>query len=172
MIAGTGSGMVKAALLAAALVLPAAATAGGAPGSTVRLTLAGVPANLGAARACPDGQTRLPIVDAGGRRVGSSLVCVVEARKTERAGYAVGTIVEKVVETDVLPSGGIRSRATYVFNFASADGSLARVSMRGTVTGGTGRYADARGSISGTGWQKARDKGCQRIRLTIRLRSS
>jgi hypothetical protein len=169
MIAGTGSGMVKAALVGGMLALVVAAGAVGAAGRTVRLTLAGVPANLGAAHGCPDGRTRLPIVGAGGRRVGSSLVCVLEASKTERAGFAVGTIVEKVVETDVLPAGSVRSRATYVFNFTEADGSLARVSMRGTVTGGTGRYADARGTISGTGWQKVEDTGCQRIRLTIRL---
>jgi hypothetical protein len=171
MIAGTGSVMVKAALFAGALALFAAAgAAGGADVRTVRLTLAGVPANLGAAHGCPDGRTRLPIVGAGGRRVGSSLVCVLEARKTERAGFVVGTIVERVVETDVLRTGSIRSRATYVFNFVEADGSLARVSMRGTVTGGTGSYADARGSISGTGLQKVQDTGCQRIRLAIRLR--
>jgi hypothetical protein len=161
---------VLATLVAATLAALLAAAAGGAAGRTVRLTLAGVPANLGAAPGCPDGRTRLPIVSTGGRPVGSSRLCVLEARKTERAGFVVGTIVEEVVETDVLRGGSIRSRATYVFDWVEADGSLARVSVRGTVTGGTGRYAGARGSIAGAGLQKVGDTACQRIRLSIRLR--
>ena len=163
--------MVKATLLVATLPLLVSVGAGAARQSTLPLTLAGTPANLAATPGCPGGRTSLPIVARGGRRIGSSLVCVGEARKTERPGFAVGTILEKVVETDVLRAGSIRSRATYTFRFVRPDGSLARVTIRGSVVGGTGRYAGARGSTRGAGYATSQgDLYRQRIKIAIELR--
>ena len=163
--------MVKAAAATIALALVASTGAGAVRRPTLSLTLAGAPANLAATPGCPGGRTSLPIVGRGGRRIGSSLVCVGEARKTERPGFAVGTIVEKVVETDVLRGGSVRSRATYTFRFVRPDGSLARVTISGAVVGGTGRYAGARGSMRGAGYATSQDDVYrQRIKLAIQLR--
>ena len=71
----------------------------------------------------------------------------------------------------MLLAGSIRSRATYEFRFVRKDGSLARVTIRGPVTGGTGRYAGSSGSVRGEGHASSvSDVYRQRIALAIRLR--
>ena len=54
------------------------------------------------------------------------------------------------VMTFTLPKGTIRANVNIVQRF-SADGAHARQTLTGKVTGGRGRYANARGAVSGGG---------------------
>jgi hypothetical protein len=64
-----------------------------------------------------------------------------------------------------LARGTIRARVAVVQRFR-ADGAHARQKVTGTVTGGTGRYAGARGTISGGGSVVDRRDGLGRVSLS------
>jgi hypothetical protein len=100
-------------------------------------------------------------------RIGTSTICVLEASKTERPGYSIGSVTERVIERDSFRRGTIVSRSTYFFRWIARDGSLAKATISGRVTGGTGRYVGARGTISGTGLQR---NGRQQLVFVVRLR--
>lgn len=136
-----------------------------APSQIVTFTIDARPVVIDAAvgvAPCQDGRTRVAIRSPGG----SSSLCHLFTSKTTTSGFDPKTIVDRVIETDALPGGTIISRATYTFRFAR-DGLRATVSIRGVVLRGTGRYAGARGAVSGGGTQT---NGRQRLTIAIRSR--
>lgn len=68
-----------------------------------------------------------------------------------------------------LARGTIRARVAVVQRFRT-DGVHARQTLTGVVTGGTGRYASARGTISGGGSVVDRRAGLGRVSLAYVLR--
>jgi hypothetical protein len=115
---------------------------------------------------CPQGRTRIPIAAESGRRIGVAHVCVLTIRKIEDSGGHLQRIVQTVLETDSLPSGAIVSKQTQTFAIAS-DLRHSTAVFRGRVLRGTGRYAHARGTLSGGGPTAA---GVADWRITVRLR--
>jgi hypothetical protein len=130
-----------------------AATASSRPASTLRYRLVGreiaLPTNVDSGP-CPQGRTRIPIVAESGRRIGAAHVCVLTIQKFEDSGGNLRRIVQTVLETDSLPTGAIVSKQAQTFVFV---GDLRRstADLRGRVLRGTGRYAHARGTLSGGG---------------------
>jgi hypothetical protein len=152
--AATTAGQALATMLAIGVGFFAVASAVASSSATViRVHLAGfgkpVPTTIGSG-SCPQGRTVIPIELISGRWIGTSRVCVFTIEKTDLPGYGVRRIVQTVVETDSLPGGTIVSRQTQVFRFAR-DQRHTTASFMGRVVDGTGRYKDARGSVSGGG---------------------
>ena len=152
------------ALLASAL---AAATATGAPASskTLRYHLAGTAWELGVSADCPDGSVRYGIVNGDGNAVGTATICVLFSSRSDGTGGSV-VVTERVVETDAFARGWLKTRSTYVYR-TPAHGRTANISVRGTVAGGTRRYAGARGTVTGAGSLRGRSID---VALTVRLR--
>ena len=131
--------------------------------ATVVFTVAGkgVVTDAGVGRRpCPNG--RYVVAIAGG---GSSSICVVAISKRDAPGYVVRRITQRVVATDRLRGGTIVSRQSQTFSFRR-DGRVASVGCRGTVVGGTGRFAGSRGTIVGRGRQV---DGRLRVRFVVSL---
>ncbi len=148
--------MTARAAIAALLLALAAVSPSGAASSaqTISFRIASAPKNLGSSSACRDGLTKTRVLSASGKRLGTSTLCVLRASKTDRPGYAIGSVTMDSLETDALRGGTIVSRATHVFRWIARDGSLSRVTIRGQIVRGTGRYAGARGTIAGSGLQR------------------
>jgi hypothetical protein len=70
--------------------------------------------------------------------------------------------------TFVLPHGTLRARVRIVQRFR-ADGAHARQTVTGTLTGGSGRYAGARGTIRGGGSVVDTGAGLGRLDLEYRI---
>lgn len=114
---------------------------------------------------CPQGRTVIAIASASGVRIGTAHVCVLTIEKTDLPNYGVRRIVQTVLETDSLPGGTIVSRQTQSFLFAR-DQRHSTASFRGRVVGGRGRYARARGTVSGRG---PAVEGAADYAVTVRL---
>lgn len=74
-------------------------------------------------------------------------------RKVDTPRGGPRQIVQTVIETDTLPGGTITSRQTQTIDFATdqSESIETTATFTGTVIGGTGQYANARGTISGGG---------------------
>ena len=121
--------------------------------TTVRFRLLGFGTPLPTAidsGSCPQGRTVITIASASGARIGAAHVCVLTIQKTDLPNYGVRRIVATVLETDSLPGGTIVSRQRQSFLFAR-DQRHSTASFRGRVVRGTGRYAHAKGMVSGGG---------------------
>ena len=154
-------------LVALAYVLLIGSSAGAATSlESVSFRVEGRHTIIGIDSTCPDGLSRVKLVSSAGARLGYSRHCVLEVSKTERVGYAVGSVSERVLEWDVLPAGTIVSETVYLFRWLDRAGSLALVHASGRVVGGTGQYQDARGRVSGWGIQR---DGRQRLAIAVRL---
>jgi hypothetical protein len=149
----------------------ALAAAAAAPSSTslVSYRLVGLgkplPAQIGSGP-CRQGRTSFVIAGSSGRRVGTAHLCVLTIAKVEDSRGVLRRIVQTVREIDSLPTGAIVSRQRQVFTF-SRDGRRSSAGFRGRVAGGTGRYARARGTLSGGG---PTVDGVANWRITVRLR--
>ena len=98
--------------------------------------------------------------------MGTDFVCVLTIEKDEDSDGHLRRITQTVRETDSLPAGSILSRQTQVFAF-SRDGRRSSAAFRGRVVRGTGRFARARGTLSGGG---PIVDGVADWRVTVRLR--
>jgi hypothetical protein len=78
------------------------------------------------------------------------------------------TMHSKGVMTFAWRSGTLRVRVTVTQVFA-ADGVHAKQSVVGRITGGTGKYAHAHGTLSGGGSVIDRRSGLGRVRLAYKL---
>lgn len=65
-------------------------------------------------------------------------------------GYGLRRIVQTVLEIDSLPGGTIVSRQTQTILFARNQRRTTAI-FRGRILSGTGRYANARGTVRGGG---------------------
>jgi hypothetical protein len=152
-----------------ALGLLLAAAAAASSTSTVSYRLVGrgkpLPAQIGSGP-CPQGRTSIAIAGRSGARVGTASVCVLTIERVEDSSGHLGRITQTVRETDSLPAGAIVSRQTQVFAF-SRDGRRSSAVFRGRVVRGTGRFAGARGALSGGG---STFDGVADWRMTVRLR--
>ena len=97
--------------------------------------------------------------------MGTASVCVLTIEKAEDSEGHLRRITQTVRETDSLSAGSILSRQTQLFAF-SRDGRRSSAAFRGRVVGGTGRYARARGTLSGGG---PTTDGVADWRITVRL---
>jgi hypothetical protein len=124
-----------------------------ASATTLRLHLVGfgtaVP-TASSAGPCLQGVTEIRILTAAQLQVGTARVCVLTIEKLDQPGWGVRRIVQNVIERDSLPAGTIVSRQTQTIWFAR-DQKHTTAIFRGTITGGSGRYADARGTVAGGG---------------------
>ena len=112
---------------------------------------------------CPDGFTVIPIVSAGGARVGSLSECDKEASKLDKTNWGVRKTHAVLLGTYRLSGGSIRTREQRTFVFAR-DQLHTQGYFTGTIIGGTGRYVNAKGVVSGGG-----PSAGNRARWTVRL---
>jgi hypothetical protein len=94
---------------------------------------------------CPQGLTLIEIQPRG-----SVVGCVRTIRKWDAADYGVKRITQTVRETYHLNGGTLLTHETQTIYFAR-DQRHTTALFRGNVIGGSGRYAHARGTISGGG---------------------
>lgn len=106
-----------------------------------------LPAQTGSG-SCPDGRTRLRL--SIGSASGSIEECVLFAGKTSYPSGAVRSVVERVRDRYRLPGGTIVTRESHTIRFARDQVHTTAV-FSGRVVGGSGRYAGARGTVSGGG---------------------
>jgi hypothetical protein len=147
--------------LAAACTVGACAVAIANAASPVRIELRGFGQSGGLTADCSEGQTSLRIV--GTSR--SVLDCATSVRKLAKPGLDPWRIIETVRATTPLAGGTLRTIETQTFTFTRSGASTAR--FRGRVTGGTGRYSGASGTVSGGGVGR---NGVALWRLTYELR--
>jgi hypothetical protein len=152
-------------LIGAALAASAAPAAPAGNRLVYRVTGSGW--DLGASGDCADGSVRYDIVGARGSRIGTATLCVVEATRRE-AGGGVVIVTERVIETDAFAGGWLRWRSFQEYR-SSGDGARASISIRGDVTGGTGRFARARGRVSGAGTRRGERLD---VRVAVSLRGN
>jgi hypothetical protein len=128
-------------------------SASGVSGAVLRLHLAGfgtpLPSEIDSGP-CPQGRTSITIRSAAGEPIGSQLGCVLSIRKTETPDHGVRQITQTARETYALTGGTIVSEETQTVRFA-ADQRHTTAMFEGRVLRGAGRYAQARGTISGGG---------------------
>ena len=115
---------------------------------------------------CPDGLTVIPIVSEGGARIGSLSECDKIDSKVDRANWGVWKTHAVLVGTYRLPGGSIRTREQRTFVFGR-DQLHTQGYFTGTIIGGTGRYANATGSVSGGG-PSAGNRASWTVKLAFR----
>jgi hypothetical protein len=93
---------------------------------------------------CPQGRTRIEI-----RPNGSAVGCVLTIRKWDGA-RGVKQITQTVRETYRLSGGTLVTREAQTIRF-DRDQRHTTAVFRGKIVGGSGRYARARGTVSGGG---------------------
>ncbi len=137
--------------------------------ATLRLELAGfgtpLPSEIDRG-SCPQGRTSIAIHLPTPTRVGTLTECVLTVWQTRRPGGALVRISEHTSDTYALPDGTLATRESHSILFA-ADPRHTTAIFRGRVIGGSGRYAHARGTLSGGG---PGIDGKARWQITMRLR--
>lgn len=135
--------------------------------------------------ACQDGRARpqtLTVRVQGNPDRGSASGCVFVTRATVVGGGTQATCLTDVdgvpgpnavmhsagTMTFDLPGGRIEARVRITQRFG-ADGEHARQATAGTITGGSGSYAGATGTISGQGTVTDRFEGLGPVQLTYVL---
>jgi hypothetical protein len=144
--------------LAVASPPPAGRTAGrqrapaGLPG-TLTLQLVGwgtvIQPYLGRG-ACPDGRTSMSVRSSTGAKVGSVVECDLVVTKVDEPNWGVRRTHAELTATYTIPGGTIVTREQRTFLFAR-DQIHSTGRFTGRIIGGTGRYAHARGTVSGGG---------------------
>lgn len=94
---------------------------------------------------CPQGRTLIEIQPSG-----SVTGCVLTIRKWDEPSYGVKKITQTARETYHLSGGTLITRETQTILFARDQRHTTAV-FHGTVIGGSGRYAHARGTVTGGG---------------------
>ena len=150
--------------IAGALVAPGTVAAVKSP-RTLQYRLAGEPWELGMSAACPGGSVRYGIESRAGKPIGTATLCVLRASKLDRPGGGV-TVTERIREMDAFKGGWLATAQTQIYRVA-ADGVRGRVTLSGVVAGGTGRFAGARGTITGAGVNTPKRIS---VLVTVRLR--
>jgi len=150
--------------VAGALLAPGAVAAVDAS-RTLQYRVAGEPWDLGASSDCPDGSLRYGIETRAGKLIGTATLCVLRASKVDERGGGV-TVTERIRETDAFRDGWLATAQTQTYR-VPAEGGRSKVILRGIVTGGTGRYARARGTITGAGVNTSKRLS---VLVTVRLR--
>jgi hypothetical protein len=150
--------------IAGALVAPGTVAAVGAA-RTLQYRVAGEPWDLGMSAECPEGSVRYGIESRAGKPIGTATLCVLRASKADERGGGV-TITERIRETDAFRDGWLSTAQTQTYR-VPADGLRSKVTLSGLVTGGTGRYARARGTITGAGVNTPKRLS---VLVTVRLR--
>lgn len=118
----------------------------GAPASSpLTVDLRGFGNSLGLSATCPAGLTQLRII--GSDR--HAFDCVLSARKLGKPGLDPWRIIESTQVTTPFPAGTIRDRETQTFTYTPSGWKSA--TFRGDITGGTGQYKGARGTVTGSG---------------------
>jgi hypothetical protein len=150
--------------IAGALVAPGTVAAVGAA-RTLHYRVTGEPWELGMSAECPGGSVRYGIESRAGKPIGTATLCVLRASKADTRGGGV-TVTERIRETDAFKDGWLSTAQTQTYRVA-ADGARGQVTLAGIVTGGTGRYARARGTITGAGVNTSK---LLNVVVTVRLR--
>lgn len=96
---------------------------------------------------------------------GTQVTCLTSVRGYPAPG---ATIRSSGTMTFRLPRGTIRARVAVVQRFA-ANGSTARQTLTGTITGGTRAYRGARGTITGGGTVVDTATSLRKLKLAYRL---
>jgi hypothetical protein len=112
---------------------------------------------------CPDGFTVIPVVSEAGARIGSFSECDKMVSKLDKANWGVRKTHAVLAGTYRIPGGTIRTREQRAFVFAR-DQLHTQGYFIGAIVGGTGRYANATGSVSGGG-----PSAGNRARWTVKL---
>jgi len=99
---------------------------------------------------CPWGRTSVRIMNGIGHQIGEDNECVLLVSKEDVPNYGVRATHAVVIATFTLPSGTIRARETQDFRFAG-DQKHSYGRFRGSVLGGSGRYANVIGTLVGGG---------------------
>jgi hypothetical protein len=110
--------------------------------------------------ACPGGTKEIDMSSSSGRVIGRQRVCTLRSKLSADRLVEVNT-----VEFDFRRGNVIRSRARAVFSF-SDDPSRATFTATGTVKGGTGRYAGARGRLFACGPVEFDESGAPHLNVT------
>jgi hypothetical protein len=118
---------------------------GSSASSPMTVELRGFGNSLGLSATCPAGLTQLTII--GSDR--HALDCVLSARKLSKPGLDPWRIIESAQVTTPFPAGTIRDNETQTFTFTRSGWKSA--TFHGDITGGTGRYKDASGTVTGSG---------------------
>lgn len=120
---------------------------------TLQLRLRGfgapLPTQIGSGP-CPEGRTLIQIRPSAQAGRGSVVGCVLTIQKWNQANYGVKRIMQTARETYRLIGGSIVTRETQTIKFAR-DQRHTTALFHGRIVGGTGRYAHARGTVSGGG---------------------
>jgi ferric-dicitrate binding protein FerR (iron transport regulator) len=132
---------------------PMSSTGSLVSGTVLRLHLAGfgtpLPTEVDKGP-CPQGRTEIRIRSGAGALIGSQSGCALSIGKTDAPNGGLVRITQTARETYVLPGGTIVSLETQTIRFA-ADQRHTVATFHGRVLRGTGRYAHARGTVSGGG---------------------
>jgi hypothetical protein len=132
---------------------PTSSTGSLVSGPVLRLDLAGfgtpLPTEIDKGP-CPQGRTVIRIRSGAGAPIGSQSGCVLSIGKKTTSNDDIVRITQTARETYALPDGTIVSEETQTIRFA-ADQRHTVATFRGRVLRGTGRYARARGTVSGGG---------------------
>lgn len=99
---------------------------------------------------CPQGRGRISIRSAAGAPIGVAIQCVLTIAKLDVPGWGLRRIVQTVSERDALPGGALSTRQQQTFLFAR-DQKHTNAIFNGRITGGSGRYAGAHGTVTGGG---------------------
>ncbi len=105
---------------------------------------------------CPDGKFIAPIVSAQGQTVGSFVECDLVVSKTDRPNWGVRSTHAALATMYTIPGGTIEAREQRTFllsrQYLDSKKPVRTCGIfRGRITGGTGRYAHARGTVTGGG---------------------
>jgi hypothetical protein len=96
---------------------------------------------------CPEGEwsTALYAVSRPAR-IGTAYGCGLSISKRDQPGYGVRWIKQRARVTYILPGGTIRTIESQTFDFAR-DQHHSRLTARGRIVKGTGRYAQVHGTV-------------------------
>jgi hypothetical protein len=99
---------------------------------------------------CPDGVTSVPIRSSAGQTVGSMSECDLVVSKVDKPNWGVWSTHANMLATYHAPGGTIDTHEQRTFRFSRSQIHTTG-SFTGRITGGSGRYAHARGSVTGGG---------------------
>jgi hypothetical protein len=105
---------------------------------------------------CPDGKDETPIVSPAGRSIGSVVECDLLDSKTDEPNWGVRSTHVEMVATYTIPGGTLvtAEQRTFLFSRQALDSTKPIRTVgrfAGRLTGGSGRYVHARGTVTGGG---------------------
>jgi hypothetical protein len=105
---------------------------------------------------CPDGKFETPIVSSPGNKIGSMVECDLAVSKTDKPTWGVRSTHASIAVTYRIPGGAIFTdeHRAFLFSRQSTDSKKpirTNGHFVGRITGGSGRYAHAHGTVTGGG---------------------